>query len=497
MKLRRTQAILTAALVLTAFAAGCSGGGNAPATQQTTTTAQQTTTTAEQTTEAETTTTTEEQTAEPETSEEPEEPDEPETGIEDVWTLAEQAYIYSYPLVLMEMTAQTLPVNTLVHARTLATAENKSVVTMNIDTLYTQVIIDVSEGPVIMTLPETDRFMEMQVMDAWSNTVATPDKGGVYAFVGKGDTTELPEGAERIELPTRISWIIGRVILNGNDDLPNVEAIQDGMDLCPLDVYLSGEEHTSAVTAGEGIRKDIVPVQAVAAMSAEEFFSLANSLMVDNPPADADAPVIETIAALGVGAGLEFDPSVLNDENGDGWKAMLQQFYSDIAVEARTFSQKLGMWNYFGAPIGDFGTEYVYRAAVAVSGFGANTVDVAIYPKCAWDVNGDDFDGTKEYILHFDSLPPVLEKGFWSVTAYGNDDFLIANPLDRYGVNDRSDFTLNEDGSLDVLLTANTEAETDMFLLPIAEDGFHLYMRIYLPDMAALYSWTAPTVTLK
>ena len=418
-----------------------------------------------------------------------------EEADEELWALAEEAYIFSYPLVLMEMTARTLPANTLVHARSLATSENKSVVTMNVDTLYTQVIVDVKDEPVILTLPETDRFMEMQVMDAWSNTTAVLDKAGVYAFVRKGDPAELPADAERVELPTRISWIIGRVILNGNDDLPNVVEIQDGMDLCPLSVYTSGEAHSNAALAGEAISKDIVPVQAVAAMGAEQFFGLANELMADNPPADADRPVTDRITALGVGPGLVFDPAVLKDESGDGWKAMQRKFYTDIAAEALSFSKKLGIWNYFGDPIGDFGTEYTYRAAVAVSGFGANTTEVAIYPKCVADENGETFDGRQDYILHFETLPPVLDNGFWSVTAYGNDDFLIANPLDRYCVNDRSDFRLNGDGSLDILLTANTDAESDLYVLPTDPEGFHLFMRIYLPDTEALESWTPPVIT--
>ncbi|MCR5790780.1 MAG: DUF1254 domain-containing protein [Lachnospiraceae bacterium] len=412
----------------------------------------------------------------------------------ELWELAEEAYIFAYPLVLMDMTAQTMPANTLVHARSLATAENKSVVTMNVDTLYTQIIIDLKDEPIIFTLPATDRFMEMQIMDAWSNTTAVLDKEGVYAFVRKDDTTELPENVTRVELPTRISWVLGRVILNGDDDLPNVVEIQDGMDICPLSVYLSGEAHNNAVLAGEGIRNDIVPVQAVAAMDAKEFFGLANELMTDNPPADADKPEIDRIAALNVGAGLVFDETVLNDDSGDGFKAMLKKFYTDVAAEALAFSEKLGIWNYFGEPIGDFGTEYTYRAAVAVSGFGANTIDVAIYPKCAADENGETFDGKKDYILHFDTLPPVLEKGFWSVTAYGNDDFLIANPLDRYAVNDRSDFKLNDDGSLDILLSSDTDTGSDLYLLPTDEEGFHLFMRIYLPDMDALGTWNAPTI---
>ena len=415
----------------------------------------------------------------------------------ELWALAEEAYIFCYPLVLMEMTARTMPENTLVHARTLATADDKSVVTLNVDTLYTQIMLDVSNEPIILTLPETDRFMEMQVMDAWSNTTSALDKPGVYAFVKKGDATELPADVTKVELPTSISWVLGRVILNGNDDLPNVIKIQDGMDLCPLSVYNSGEEHNNAVLADEAVNNDIVPVRAAATLSAEEFFGLANKLMADNPPADADKPETDRIATLGVGAGLDFDPAVLKDESGDGWKAMQQKFYTDIAEEALSFSRKLGIWNYFGEPIGDFGTEYKYRAAVAVSGFGANTTDVAIYPRCVADKNGDAFDGNQEYILHFDTLPPVLEKGFWSITVYGNDDFLIANPLNRYCVNDRSDFKLNDDGSLDILLTANTDTESDLYVLPTAPEGFHLIMRIYLPDAAVFENWTAPVIARK
>lgn len=85
---------------------------------------------------------------------------------------------------------------------------------------------------------------------------------------------------------------------------------------------------------------------------------------------------------------------------------------------------------------------------VALVGLGANTVDVAIYPKTAVDETGAALTGEKKHTLHFETLPPTLEGGFWSVTAYGEDDFLIDNSIDRYCINDRSDFKLNADGTL-------------------------------------------------
>ena len=415
----------------------------------------------------------------------------------ELWKKAEEAYLYSYPLVLMHYTAQTLPANQLVHARKLATPENKSVVTMNVDTLYSQIMMNLRDEPMILTFPESDRYMQMQVMDAWSNTVAVIGEAGVYAFVRTGSNPELPEGMKIIEIPTRLSWCIGRTLLKGNDDLPNVIALQDAMDFRPLHSYLSGENDQPDINAEEGIRKDVVPVKAVSALGCQEFFELANRLMAENPPAAADAEIVERISGLGVGPGIQFDASILNDDtDSTGWKRMLATFYADIQADARNYAKALGKWSYFGEPIGNFGTEYVYRAAIAVSGFGANPVEVALYSKCAADENGDAFSGAEDYVIHFSALPPILEKGFWSITAYNNDDFLIANPLNRYNVNSFSEFTPNEDGSLDILLTAKDSTDSGLYVLPTDPEGFHLFMRIYMPDTEALADWTAPVITI-
>jgi hypothetical protein len=275
-----------------------------------------------------------------------------------------------------------------------------------------------------------------------------------------------------------------------------VIAFQDAMDFRPLHSYLFGEDYLPDVNAEEGIRKDVVPVKAVSALNGQEFFDLANSLMADNPPAAADAEILGRIARVGVGPEMQFDASVLNDDaDGSGWKNMLKNFYADIQKDARKYAKALGKWSYFGEPIGNFGTEYVYRAAIAVSGFGANPVEVALYSKCAVDEEGNAFSGTEDYVLHFDTLPPVLEKGFWSITAYNNDDFLIDNPMNRYNVNSFSEYALQEDGSLDILLTAKDLKDSGEYVLPTDPEGFHLFMRIYMPDTEAIDDWTAPVIT--
>ena len=91
----------------------------------------------------------------------------------------------------------------------------------------------------------------------------------------------------------------------------------------------------------------------------------------------------------------------------------------------------------------------------------------------------------------------MKDKGFWSVTAYGDDNFLIDNELNRYCINDRSGAALNADGSLDIYLqsTKPTDAAKVNNWLPVGKAGFHLCLRIYLPQDSALDgTWPAPTI---
>ena len=74
------------------------------------------------------------------------------------------------------------------------------------------------------------------------------------------------------------------------------------------------------------------------------------------------------------------------------------------------------------------------------------------------------------------------------------DDFLIDNPIDCYCINDRSGLKVKDDDSVDVILSKDAPEDTTNWL-PVGDGGFHLYRRIYTPDMEALEIWTVPTIT--
>ena len=88
-----------------------------------------------------------------------------------VQQLVEEAYLYAFPLVLMDATKivstntktateRRAPVNQLIHVRSLMDASSRTVVSPNVDTIYTQAWLDVRAEPMLYVVPETDRFFQ-------------------------------------------------------------------------------------------------------------------------------------------------------------------------------------------------------------------------------------------------------------------------------------------------------------------------------------------------
>jgi hypothetical protein len=122
----------------------------------------------------------------------------------------------------------------------------------------------------------------------------------------------------------------------------------------------------------------------------------------------------------------------------------------------------------------------------------------AIYPNTARDQQGKPLNGRHRYRLHFaaNALPPV--KAFWSITAYGADEFLIDNPLKRFALGDRDPLVFNADGSLDLWIQATPpdQKEATANWLPVQMgSAFLLNARLYWPEDTALKGqWKMPVV---
>ncbi|HWZ46184.1 MAG TPA: DUF1254 domain-containing protein [Candidatus Saccharimonadales bacterium] len=173
---------------------------------------------------------------------------------EETHKIAVEAYTFAYPLVLVEMTrrATTLggapqALNRFRHEPAFPDDRFRQVVRPNADTLYSAAWFDLSKEPVLLHVPDTKgRYYLMQIMDAWSETIASPGKrttgtgAAWFAVVGPGWKGKLPEHVQRIDCPTNTAWLIGRTQTNGPADYDFVHSIQQAYKLAPLSSYPEG-----------------------------------------------------------------------------------------------------------------------------------------------------------------------------------------------------------------------------------------------------------------
>jgi hypothetical protein len=115
---------------------------------------------------------------------------------------------------------------------------------------------------------------------------------------------------------------------------------------------------------------------------------------------------------------------------------------------------------------GDYGTDYKMRYYVAQWGYLALVASEALYPSYHDPLSGGGttltLGANEAYTITFASKPPLAPRGFWSVTAYNAEQYLVSNSLNRYALGDRSNLTY-ADGSPVYSSGSNSESDETSF----------------------------------
>ena len=419
--------------------------------------------------------------------------------------LAVEAWIFGYPLVLMDVTRQVMtahgePPNTFEHMRAFPDTTFTDVVTPNVDTLYSSAWLDLRAEPVVLSMPEvTGRYHVMPMLSGWTDVFAAPgsrttgDAGGEFAICPPGWDGELPAAVTRIDAPTSMVWLIGRTSAAGTKDYLAVHALQNNYLLSPLSEFTGQSESPQPEQPLPGTTDPSAPVDQVARMDGPTFFGRLARLLADNPT--SDHTFVDTLAALGVRPGRPLDlldPAVsaaIGAAPAAG-QAALRRIGSEITDdEANGWSIPRGR--------GSYGTDYPRRAYVASQGPGANLDADGIYPHAMVDGDGRALNGGHRYVLRFEpgNLPPV--NGFWSLTMYDDKQFFVDNPIDRYAIGDRDNLVYGDNGSLDLWIQPEDPGpELAVNWLPAPTGSFNVLFQAYWPQQPILDgSWTPPPLT--
>jgi hypothetical protein len=433
-------------------------------------------------------------------------------SAEEMLAIAQEGYVYLYPLILMEITRKQMintdpkinpmggPSNTFAHIRTFPSADMRAVVRPNFDTLYSSAWLDLSEGPVVVSTADTSgRYFLLPMLDMWTDVFAVPGKrtngtgAADFALIPPGWSGTLPGNVEPIHAPTPYVWIIGRTQTNGVADYDAVHKIQDGYKITLLADWgrsprkMEQNIDPSADTTTE-------PLRQINQMPPSAYFGYGAELMKVNPPHLTDWSILARLKHIGFEAGKSFDAEKAGDEIlARAASSGLQLMQEKMPTLARVVSG----WQMNTDTMGVYGDYYLKRAIVAMAGLGANQPEDAIYPLNVADDAGQPVVAENSYVLHFtkEELPPV--GAFWSVTMYDAEGFQVANPINRFAIGDRDPLKYSADGSLDLYIqNENPGSEKEPNWLPAPKSGaLGLTMRLYAPRPQALDGrWNPPPI---
>ncbi len=444
---------------------------------------------------------------------------------EEAKTIAKEAYIYGFPMVMNYKTLYAYALekrspeykgdfNQMGCQARLYTPEDKAVVTPNSDTPYCMFWSDISREPIVISVPEieAERYYSYQLIDlythnfAYIGTLTTGNQAGSYLIAPAGWQGEKPEGiTDIIYCETNLFFTVIRTQLIDENDIDNVMDIQSRYQLQTLGEYNGAEASVPALI-------DDYPAWVEGEQFTVNAFKYFDFVLDFIDPVESEKPLMEEFAKIGLGTEAGFDTTKFDTETLEAIKlgvkegfaeieALIKQHGSDPLASAkifgtREFLTKSAKENY---SLENF---YLIRAVAAQSGLYGNSGFEATYPTYRFDADGQPLNATEnKYTITFkaDGLPPV--KSFWSITIYdGKTQLLINNPIDRYLVNSTmmDDFVFDEDGSLTIYVQKDAPGEAlESNWLPAPDGPFYCVMRLYGPEEEVLSgNWVNPPMVL-
>lgn len=402
------------------------------------------------------------------------------------------AYVYGRAPVAVSATTQRFPENQLVSIAALTDPTVRTVVLPNHDTTYTVGRLQLAGGPRVLDVPDTrGRYYVIQLLDAYSNTFAyvgrrtTGTKPGSYAVVPPGFKGTLPAGVKRIQSPTNLVWVLGRTLVRDAADMPAVAALMSGYRFTALDAWAAGTRQAPLVL---GAFPTVATVETPRGL---EYFKALGDILRSDPAPKRDACALRAFARAGIGPGKAPTGEALAAAPAAGARIVAR-----AERRADSFGAKRNNgWVLPGSYVGAYGRNYLGRAVIATAALGANTRPETVYPLAVDDVKGRPLSGRHRYVVRFPrgQLPPA--DAFWSLTMYGQDRYLVPNPIDRYAIGDRTaGLRRGRDGSLTLYIQHDRPSgAAGANWLPAPSGPFRLAMRIYEPRRSVLTGrWLPP-----
>ncbi|GAB7555357.1 DUF1254 domain-containing protein [Novosphingobium sp. 11B] len=367
------------------------------------------------------------------------------------------------------------------HERRLAYPGYKAFKTPNVDTLYSNAWLDLTAGPVRVTVPPMDagRYFAFNLLDAYGNasnisTRIQGNGGGTYLIATTDWRGDVPPGTTLFRVTTPYVWVLLRIKANDAADARRVAKLQDAFKLTPT-------------AAHDGPAPQFPDA---ADRSAFGYFRMLDFILRANGHPRSEDALVYRWHGIGLAEPKSLDAALADPAIRRGLETGHADAMKVIADSVTQAGLHLDHWR---SPYdaGRMGWNYLERTGLMIA-TGAN-VPTENYAFVTYvDADGDPLDGSK-YTYELVQTPPPA-KYYRSYTPYLRENReLIPNTAAKYIINDRTPGLKREgSGRLRAVLSAvRPKGVAAANWLPVSAAPFVLAIRSQGPDKALLDgTWT-------
>jgi hypothetical protein len=352
----------------------------------------------------------------------------------------------------------------------------------NLDVAYLEAWFAVDETtPVILEVPKVEgRYYTAQIVDEWADILYNinermfPDHPhGRFALCLAGSNPTIPDGALRIDLPSRKAKMLARVERKGDDQ--GAVALQHQFKL----IKSRNPRIVPAVEVPMFSNQELITVDAFSQPMLDQVLNSAPDKMKLAPDMQKQARDIAAFIAKA-------------EANRAAIDAIIKQKALPALVQfIRSYGDQRGGWCATTGKETGFGEDFWFRTAANFAGIWWNNNQEVVYFIGEKDDTGAPLNGDGVYVLHFtaENLPEKHVHAYWSLTLMSLPDYrVVPNRLDRFNFNNRSQFEYEPDGSLKLYLACELpNGAPDANWLPCPKGKpFTLNLRTYVPKKEVL-----------
>lgn len=383
--------------------------------------------------------------------------------------------------------------------------EYKVVVAINDDTIYAEAFLDLSGGPVVLTIPSYPNRYSILQLDVYGTVLSTnlssapPSEGGVYAFVGPNYSGHVPRELTRVDMPydfTTIAIRIDKYSSSGENLIQAANDFRASLQMVPLDEYDPKDPSGKTLALPLFFFGPSVKLMADEGLAKwpESWLTTVQQAMASpttQPLSDDDRALMHRFDAAFAQA------KKVVDRDSKPLAAIVRGAQAAYAAIINRWQSHRGKTNWIHFDnIGDWGTNYLDRAALTEYIQVGNDRKAAYYANAFVDASGLPLDGGSfAYTIQFTKEQLPEYQRFWSLTAYTPEYIeLVPNALDKYVVASYTPGLVTApDGSVTIYVQAEQpDSARTANWLPVPKSHFSLLFRVYGPEGSALAGTYVP-----